>query len=523
MQGEIKALAYCSQSNILASGGDNKVIDLWNLETNTHEQIITDHSKSIRSLACSYGGQLLASASLDGNAEIWNLETKQQKHKLTAHTDSLYGISFSSDDAILATSGANGIIRLWSAETGEPHGKPLKGHKGVVFSSRFIENDKRLVSAGEDKDLRIWDIESGKTLLFLQEHTSSVTGVTVHEDTIFSVSNDMSAKQWTSKLPYQIHEMPNIPTAAAIAAAPKQLAVGYKNGLLQLFSLSDMTTPIAEITAHQGDIQRLTFSQNEQWLASAGWNKDKQVKLWKLEQQQLIEQTISLQHQKGIHSIAFSPDNQFLVSGGMDGKIGIVDLKNQKLTYHVIDEKDFIVSVDFDNTGKLLTSTGNRVNLWNFNELRTSTTLPKPLHTSTSLPETRWATLSNSWDIWNTSQQKQHYVTTGRTSTVHIFEIDANKPDTAQLKYQLTGHVKTVWKAIFSPDNQQLATAGADDGTIRFWDLLNGSGPFTLHLPIDFKEALYDFDFKCNVEGYCWVAVPLMNGKLIIYDLGEIY
>jgi WD40 repeat protein len=522
MQASIKTLAYSSHLNILASAGTDSNINLWNLQTNTNEQIATEHGNTIRSLAFSHDSQFIASASFDKTAKIWELGTKTLTHELKGHTDALYDVSFSPDDTMLATSSADGTIRLWSVATGDSYGNPLKDHKGTVFSSQFIENGKRLVSASEDKDLRIWDIESGKTLLFLQAHTNSVVDIVVHEDAIFSVSSDMTAKQWSSKLPYQIHEMLNIPTATAIVAEQKQLIVGYENGLLQLFSLPEMEL-ITETAAHQDLIQRLAISQNGQWAASASWHQDKQVRVWQLEPRKLIAQSVVIQHQKGIHSIAFSPDNRFLVSGGMDGQIGILDLQTQKVNYHTIDAQNVIVSVSFDNTGKLLTSTANQVNLWDFNILRTSANLPEPLHKSTQLLVTRWAALSDAWGLWrNKDQQKQRYVTTGRDSTIKVFEIDANKPDTAKLQYELVGHRTTVWKTIFSPDNQQLATASAD-GTIRFWDLLNGSGPFTLQLPIDHRNALYDFDFQCDKTGYCWVAVPLMNAKLIIYDLGKIY
>ncbi len=79
-------------------------------------------------------------------------------------------------------------------------------------------------------------------------------------------------------------------------------------------------------------------------------------------------------------------------------------------------------------------------------------------------------------------------------------------------------------RAIFSPDNQQLATVSAD-ATLRLWDLDAGEALFTLRLPTTNRDSpvpIWDFDFRCTPTG-CWIAVPLTRGKLALYDFGQIY
>jgi WD40 repeat protein len=90
-----------------------------------------------------------------------------------------------------------------------------------------------------------------------------------------------------------------------------------------------------------------------------------------------------------------------------------------------------------------------------------------------------------------------------------------------QLQGDLEGHEGAIRRVIFSPNSQQLATI-SDDSTVRFWDLFQLRELFTLHLPVNHNESAssWNFDFRCVPNPYhCWIAVPLTQGKLILYEL----
>jgi len=99
--------------------------------------------------------------------------------------------------------------------------------------------------------------------------------------------------------------------------------------------------------------------------------------------------------------------------------------------------------------------------------------------------------------------------------------------DNQQITDKLVGHKNTIYRVIFSPDSQQIATVSSDT-TVRLWDLNNGNTLFTLQLPekkdknTSRTSILYDFDFRCTPQG-CFIAVPLYRGKLLLYELGQIY
>jgi WD40 repeat protein len=105
----------------------------------------------------------------------------------------------------------------------------------------------------------------------------------------------------------------------------------------------------------------------------------------------------------------------------------------------------------------------------------------------------------------------------GRDQTVRI--LNANN---GQEELELSGHQDTVYRVAFSPDGGQVATVSGD-ATVRFWDLATGVALFTLRLPMSPSDpGPWDFDFRCNGPD-CWIAVPLIRGKLVLYHLTGIY
>ncbi len=98
--------------------------------------------------------------------------------------------------------------------------------------------------------------------------------------------------------------------------------------------------------------------------------------------------------------------------------------------------------------------------------------------------------------------------------------VDLYSATDGMLVHRLVGHEQAVFRAIFSPDGEQLATVSTDN-TVRLWDVKGGDEMSIIRLPSErgADTPLWDFDFRCTPTG-CWIAVPLTRGKLALYDLG---
>ncbi|EDN71045.1 WD-40 repeat protein [Beggiatoa sp. PS] len=497
---KVKALALSPDGKYLASAGTDNKITLWNLETDQPQQIFSGHKDQISGLAFSSDGELLASASYDGTARLWQVKTGKVLHTLKAHTDHVQKVAFSHDNQWLATSSKDATIRLWNVNSGKTE-RVLRGHKQIIFDIRFIDHGQTLVSASDDRTLRLWDIQSGVTKRVFQGHTAGVTGIATFDNKIFSASDDGTVILWNSTLPYQQSiDFAITPISVAIAPTGNHIAVGFAEGSLRLYALPELNLLWEQQTAHTAEIKRLAFNPDGTLLASASY--DHNAKLWQVQEGQLL-QTLN-GHTDKIHAVAFSPDGKMLATASFDGQVGLLTIDTQqKRFYQAHDGKD-VNAIAFNADGTQLLTTGDDdVRLWALNHKP-----PQLLNKYTP---------ANKSLIWSAlSLDNQWISSVGSDQIVYVYSaIDKT------IQYRFEGHESTIYRVIFSPDGQQIATASAD-ATLRLWDLYNGNQLLSLRLPTHSGKpvSFKDFDFRCTPQG-CWIAVPLSQGKLMLYEIDD--
>jgi len=507
---KIKALAVLPpDGKYLASGGEDNNITIWEVSTGKIQKVLAGHTESISEggLAFSHSGKWLASGSYDDTARLWSVETGQTIYTLKGHSDDVGNVLFSPNDQFIFTSSDDKSIRRWDTNTGQPVFPVLYGHQNRVTGLGLVENGRYLVSTSFDRTLRVWDIESGSTLRVLQGHLARIIGLVTYNNQAFSASGDGSVKRWNISLPYQqLVDFKSL-EARSVAIAPDghSVAVGFAEGGLRLYSLPNIRLLWEQDKAHEKVEERLSlaFSPNSELLASSGSNT---VKLWKVEDGSLLQ--VFDGHQGVVNAVDFSPDGQVLATASDDGQIGLFKVgTKQKRFIKDAHSGKYVLSVAFDANGTRLLSSGRDeqpAKLWDL-----TTSPPTPLQAFSHAKGIRWAAIS---------PDNQRIASVGRDQLIHLYTL----PDGREQR-RLIGHEQTVFRAIFSPDSQQLATAGGD-ATIRLWDLKSSNELFALHLPTQVKSSspLWDFDFRCTHRD-CWIAVPLTRGKLVLYELGQIY
>jgi WD40 repeat protein/energy-coupling factor transporter ATP-binding protein EcfA2 len=508
----VESLAISQDGNLIAAAEPQK-ITLWEVATGNHRIFKEPIESEISGLAFSpTEPQLLATASGDGTAQIWQIDSDQLLHTLTGHTDKVQGVAFSPNGQLLATSSNDKTIRLWQVATGKSMGNPLIGHTNKVHGLDFLSNE-RLVSTSEDSTLRIWDVNSGITLRVLTGHRGASVAVTHQQDWLLSAGHDGTVYRWQATLPYQyLVDLSVELSAVALSPDNQTVAVGTADGALTIYSVPEAKILMEQPAAHQKYILRLNFSPTGQQLASA--SSDNTAKIWTIEQSSLQLNT-TMTHQATVNDVIFTPNGQQVITASYDGQVGITDLSTNTTDWHKLHGGKDINAVALDQTGeRLMTASDQELRIWSLADL--SADNPMLLYT---LPQ-------NSV-IWGSLSKDAKYVASmGRDSMVKVYQpYQIETP-----KYVLSGHTNTIYRGIFSPDNQQLIT-GSADGTLRFWDLWpreefkDNELLFTLSLPAKprLPEPFYDFDFHCTDSGSCWIAVPLTNGRLMLYDLGTIY
>ncbi len=501
--GAVLALAVSPDGKYLASGGKDKDITLWDAQSGELLNTLKGHKKQISGLAFSPDGESLASTSYDNTVRLWQVNNGRELHVLTGHTKNVQKADFSPDGKLLATSSSDKTVRLWEVAPGKEL-YVLHGHQNAVFGVRFIANGRYLVSASRDGTLREWDTQYGITVRVLQGHATGVTGIAAFGEQIFSAGNDGTVRRWNTALPYQQEvDLPGEPVSVAIAPDGDKVAVGFADGFLRLYALPDPALLWEQEKAHKKSIQNLAFSSGGALLASAGF--DKTAKVWRIEENKLVRQQ-TFSPRDAVNDIAFSPYGRTLAAAGFDGRIALFSLGTEQKHFYLA-HKGKVNSISFDSKGTRLLSAGeHEVRLWDINN-EPPVLLQEYVPSQDRLKQSAF------------SPDDRRIASVGRDQLLHIYAT-AGKP----AQESLAGHESTIYRVIFSPDGQQAATVSAD-ATLRLWDLSNKSELFSLRLPANSGRPVpfRDFDVRCLPQGNCRIAVPLIRGKLMLYNLRNIY
>jgi WD40 repeat protein len=197
--GCIMAVAFSPQGDRLASGswdeskgtGDLKIWDVDRTSKNfgKEQRSFAGYDKGVTCLAFANDGRLLASGGVDHNVLLWHVESGQKKHEIAAHQGIVRSLAFSPDGRTLATGSDDTVIRLWDPDGGKerplrdrqqketPRARPLESHTGAVMGLAFAPDSRSLASASADRTVILWDVEFGLPRATLRGHGGIVSAV----------------------------------------------------------------------------------------------------------------------------------------------------------------------------------------------------------------------------------------------------------------------------------------------------------------------------------------------------------
>ncbi len=196
--GFVITVAMSPDGMFLATGGADKTVKLWHVETQECFQTLLGHIGGIVSLAFSLDGTLLVSGggenweqqthadgttyifsvgdSLVGRtAKVWEVATGKNIATLETLESSevVRGSAFSPDGKHLATGANNKTVTLWCTKTWQP----MATLDTVIFESfAFSPDSSRLVIGGTwpEQRIQIWDVETRELIVELSGHKSDV-------------------------------------------------------------------------------------------------------------------------------------------------------------------------------------------------------------------------------------------------------------------------------------------------------------------------------------------------------------
>jgi len=168
----VKAVAWSPCGQWLASGGDDKMVYVYDTKTFDVKWPLRGHSARVNCVDFSPDGLTIASGSgsqfeNDNSVRVWDAKTGKQLWQLTGHQRQVSSVHFSPDGKRIVSGSWDSTVRVWDPSTGEQLCQ-LTGHQKHVSSVHFSPDGKRLVSGSWDKTVMVWDPSTGEQLCRLR-------------------------------------------------------------------------------------------------------------------------------------------------------------------------------------------------------------------------------------------------------------------------------------------------------------------------------------------------------------------
>lgn len=124
------------------------------------------HSAAVRVLALSPDRKILATGGDDGLIALWDTARWQKIGELRGHADAVKALEFSPDGSRLASGGNDRAVIVWDVR-GQTAWATLRGHSRGVTHVAWRPDGSQLVSAGADA-IQVWGLDMAQALRIVE-------------------------------------------------------------------------------------------------------------------------------------------------------------------------------------------------------------------------------------------------------------------------------------------------------------------------------------------------------------------
>ncbi|MBW8481846.1 WD40 repeat domain-containing serine/threonine protein kinase [Actinomadura parmotrematis] len=256
-------------------------------------------------------GDLLAAGGEDKGVRLWNLQDNQPLPVLRGPVSNIWTTAFSPDGSTLAAGGYDTVVYRWDVATRRPKAR-LKVGDGI--SSLSYSRDGRTMAVGTTEDVQLWDAASGKRLRTLRPggQTSFITAY--------------SRRSWLGVVgPGTVHmlrasgrdttlgDTGSYPFSLAFDPAGTTVAVGTMNGRITLWNC-DTGKRLGTLST-DGTVFAIAFSPDGSTIATGS---GKTITLWNAATR---ERVASWTTPAAVGALAYRQGE--LISGGYDRTVRI--------------------------------------------------------------------------------------------------------------------------------------------------------------------------------------------------------
>lgn len=308
----VRSLAFGPSGTTLLSGGEDQRFIAWDLPRSDIKTVKAGYSRRVFSVDVIEGGETRIVASIgDHRLVAVGEDATERPVSWRGHRDQVFVCRASR--GLVASGSDDGEVRLWTPDGHEILVLP-RLHSGWVGALDFTPTALVLASGGDDKRIVLSDTVLGTTIRETQAHDGRVSGLQFHEDALFSCSEDGTVRSFD-----------------ALTLQPRERWTLDDGPLYAL----GVTADVVVVAGHSGRVWRISHASPERTMIH-----DFGVPVWSLAVDRtgarlvvglddggvvVVEGSVLprriAEHAGQVWSVRWHPDGRRVVSGGQDARI----------------------------------------------------------------------------------------------------------------------------------------------------------------------------------------------------------
>ncbi|XP_064142601.1 autophagy-related protein 16-1 isoform X3 [Loxodonta africana] len=274
------------------------------------------HDGEVNAVQFSPGSRLLATGGMDRRVKLWEVfgDKCEFKGSLSGSNAGITSIEFDSAGSYLLAASNDFASRIWTVDDYRLR-HTLTGHSGKVLSAKFLLDNARIVSGSHDRTLKLWDLRS-KVCIKTVFAGSSCNDIVCTEQCVMSGHFDKKIRFWDIRSETIVREMELLGKVTALDLNPDrtELLSCSRDDLLKIIDLrknavrQSFSAPGFKCSS---DWTRAVFSPDGSFVTAG--SAEGSLYVWSVVTGK-VEKVLSKQHSSSINAVAWSPSGSHVVS-----------------------------------------------------------------------------------------------------------------------------------------------------------------------------------------------------------------
>jgi WD40 repeat protein len=388
----IWSLAGGRTTDVQATGDTVGRIRIW--ETAANRQVAEwSIGDLVYSVSLSAAGDLVAIGSRDGAVHLWNRTTGRKEQIPSEMGKAVLSVRISRTGKYLAWGSEEPTVSLYDLSSNRKL-PPLTGRDASVERLARVNGGQHLAAVSGDGSVRLWNMETGRLQSHLQLPGKKTRVVSVSPSGVVMAHNHPAVQQWppmTSRVfsgpappqPSRVNITQNTfggtPLCSAEAPGGRFVAFGNLHAQVALFDMQ--TGTVRQLNEPDGDglggssVEKIAYSADGRYLAWVDMRGN--AELWTAQDPRRIA---TWKHRGVATSIAFSPDGEWVASGGWDSMAIVQSTSSPNAEPLQLGEHwGFIFDLAFSpDDSQLAVAAGGSISIWNLKDRRLERVLDVP-------------------------------------------------------------------------------------------------------------------------------------------------